>query len=121
MISLRRWSSGAEVESENARKRERNARERKIYEAKQRKYRRREFATPYEKEWNTLKTPLTGYWKAKTPLYEEMELLTDDLNELTILMEKHQSEADAIHDNPQVMRARALHSHTALAHCTRPN
>ena len=46
--------------------------ERLEYEAKQRKYRRREFATPYEKEWNTLKTPLTGYWKAKTPLYEDM-------------------------------------------------
>ena len=57
----------------------------------------------------------SGQTKRKTPLYEEMELLTDDLSELTILMEKHQSEADAIHDNPQVMRARTLHSPTALA------
>lgn len=36
-------------------------------------------------------------------MYEEMELLTDNLDELLILMDKHKSEADAIHDNPQVI------------------
>ena len=45
----------------------------------------------------------SGKTKRRTPLYEEMELLTDNMDELLILMEKHQSEADAIHDNPQVI------------------
>ena len=42
------------------------------YEQRMKKYKKKELQTPYEKDFYYLKKPETGYWPAKTPLYNEI-------------------------------------------------
>ena len=42
------------------------------YEKRMRKYRPRDFFTPYQKEWHDVRRPDRGLWRAPTPLHDEI-------------------------------------------------